>query len=49
MGFSRRRRRTATQQPLVADAAMWQGDTPFRVIGGRRRKAGIPYVVPWDI
>lgn len=33
----------------AADPALWQGDTPFRVIGGRRRKAGIPYIVPWDI
>ena len=32
-----------------ADLAMWQGDLPFRVVGGRRRKAGIPYIVPWDI
>lgn len=34
---------------LRATDAMWQGDTPFRVVGGRRRKAGIPYIVPWDI
>jgi SAM-dependent methyltransferase len=32
-----------------SELAMWQGDTPFRVVGGRRRKAGIPYIVPWDI
>lgn len=31
------------------DLAMWEGDTPFRVVGGRKRKAGIPYIVPWDI
>ncbi|HKT39917.1 MAG TPA: methyltransferase domain-containing protein [Ktedonobacterales bacterium] len=31
------------------DLALWDGDTPFRVVGGRRRKAGIPYIVPWDI
>lgn len=33
----------------TADLALWQGDTPFRMVGGRRRKAGIPYIVPWDI
>jgi hypothetical protein len=29
--------------------AQWQGDAPFRVVGGRRRKVGIPYIVPWDL
>jgi SAM-dependent methyltransferase len=33
----------------LSDPAMWEGDTPFRVVGGRKRKAGIPYIVPWDI
>jgi SAM-dependent methyltransferase len=43
--FGRGRRTRQAQD----DLAMWQGDTPFRVVGGRRRKAGIPYIVPWDI
>ncbi|HEX9068719.1 MAG TPA: class I SAM-dependent methyltransferase [Ktedonobacterales bacterium] len=41
--------RQIAEKPLAADPAIWQGDAPFRVIGGRRRKAGIPYMVPWDI
>jgi ubiquinone/menaquinone biosynthesis C-methylase UbiE len=42
IGWTRRKR-------AANDAAMWQGDAPFRVVGGRRRKAGIPYIVPWDL
>ncbi len=42
IGWTRRKR-------FANDATMWQGDAPFRVVGGRRRKAGIPYIVPWDL
>ena len=49
-GWFRRKSAGAEHGSLsAADPALWQGDTPFRVIGGRRRKAGIPYIVPWDI
>jgi SAM-dependent methyltransferase len=42
-------RRTPRDDELVDDDPIWEGDTPYRIIGGRRRKAGIPYLVPWDI
>lgn len=48
-GWRRGASRRADSGELAADLAQWEGDTPFRVVGGRRRKAGIPYIVPWDI
>jgi ubiquinone/menaquinone biosynthesis C-methylase UbiE len=44
MGWFRRRR-----TPTAEEVELWGGEAPYRLIGGRRRKAGVPYMLPFDL
>jgi len=44
MGWFRR-----SPKATAEDVEMWGGTAPYRLIGGRRRKAGVPYMLPFDL
>jgi len=44
MAWFRRRRKLAAEE-----VELWGGEAPYRIVGGRRRKAGVPYMLPFDI